>query len=219
MAKKKKEGGIRCLAHRTYLRSGSSKTSVQGIRVDIMGSQKTELSDMAESIAYANTATPADVLAVWGAMEHEIMRALENGRRVSLGRLGTLRLEVGTKPGKSTARSITSKDIEAKGITFTPSKQLAQKLKELTFERPDLELFPNLQHAYTALSQGGNMPCVVNAANEVCVAAFLNDRVKFTDMPKLIERAMQNTPYILAPTLEDYLETDKEVRRTVEEWI
>lgn len=92
-------------------------------------------------------------------------------------------------------------------------------LKELTFERPDLELFPNLQHAYTALSQGGNMPCVVNAANEVCVAAFLNDRVKFTEMPKLIERAMQSTPYILAPTLEDYLETDKEVRRRVEEWI
>ena len=134
MAKKKKEGGIRCLAHRTYLRSGSSKASVQGIRVDIMGSQKTELSDMAESIGYANTATPADVLAVWGAMEHEIMRALENGRRVSLGKLGTLRLEVGTKPGKSTARSITSKDIEAKGITFTPSKELKQKLKEFTFE-------------------------------------------------------------------------------------
>ena len=92
-------------------------------------------------------------------------------------------------------------------------------LKELTFERPDLELFPNLQHAYTALSQGGNMPCVVNAANEVCVAAFLKDRIKFTEMPRLIERAMQNTPYILAPTLEDYLETDKEVRRIVEEWI
>ena len=134
MAKKKKEGGIRCLAHRTYLRSGSSKTSVQGIRVDIMGSQKTELSDMAESIAYANTATPADVLAVWGAMEHEIMRALENGRRVSLGRLGTLRLEVGTKPGKSTARSITSKDIEAKKVTFAMSKQLKQAISELTFE-------------------------------------------------------------------------------------
>ena len=63
------------------------------------------------------------------------------------------------------------------------------------------------------------MPCVVNAANEVCVAAFLKDRIKFTEMPRLIERAMQNTPYILAPTLEDYLETDKEVRRIVEEWI
>ena len=92
-------------------------------------------------------------------------------------------------------------------------------LKELTFERPDLELFPNLQHAYTALAHGGNMPCVVNAANEVCVAAFLNDRIRFIEMPKLIERAMQETPYILNPTLENYLETDKEVRKMVESWI
>ena len=63
------------------------------------------------------------------------------------------------------------------------------------------------------------MPCVVNAANEICVAAFLNDRIGFTDMPKLIERAMQSTTYILKPTLEDYLETDKEVRRMVSEWV
>ena len=134
MAKKKKEGGIRCLAHRTYLRSGSTKASVQGIRVDIRGNQKTELKDLAESIGYANSATPADVLAVWSAMEREIIRALEDGRRVSLGSLGTLRLEIGTKPGKSTAKSITGKDIEAKGITFTPSKEVNQRLKELTFE-------------------------------------------------------------------------------------
>ena len=92
-------------------------------------------------------------------------------------------------------------------------------LKELTFERPNLELFPNLQHAYTALAHGGNMPCMVNAANEVCVAAFLNDKIRFIDMPLLIERAMQKTPYILSPTLEDYLETDKEVRRMGESWI
>ena len=92
-------------------------------------------------------------------------------------------------------------------------------LRELTFETPDLERFPNLQHAYTALSHGGNMPCVVNAANEICVDAFLKDRIGFTDMPKLIERAMQTTPYILKPSLEDYLETDKEVRRMVSEWV
>ena len=92
-------------------------------------------------------------------------------------------------------------------------------LRELTFETPDLERFPNLQHAYTALSHGGNMPCVVNAANEICVDAFLKDRIGFTDMPKLIERAMQTTPYILKPSLEDYLETDTEVRRMVSEWV
>lgn len=134
MAKKTKKSGIRCIAHRCYLRSGSSKASVQGIRVDVMGSQKTTLKDMAESIGHANSATPSDVLAVWDAMEHEIVRALENGRRVALGNLGTLRLEIGTKQGKSTARSITSKDVEAKGVTFQPSKQLSRQLKEFTFE-------------------------------------------------------------------------------------
>ena len=92
-------------------------------------------------------------------------------------------------------------------------------LKELTFEKPNLELFPNLQHAYTALAQGGNIPCVVNAANEICVAAFLEERIKFTDMPKLIARAMEKATYILKPTLDDYLETDKEIREMVKSWI
>ena len=92
-------------------------------------------------------------------------------------------------------------------------------LKELTFEKPNLELFPNLQHAYTAIAQGGNIPCVVNAANEICVAAFLEERIKFTDMPKLIARAMEKATYILKPTLDDYLETDKEIRALVESWI
>ena len=92
-------------------------------------------------------------------------------------------------------------------------------LKELTFEKPNLELFPNLRHAYTALAEGGNIPCVVNAANEICVAAFLEERIKFTDMPKLIERAMEKATYILKPTLDDYLETDREIRAMVSEWI
>ena len=92
-------------------------------------------------------------------------------------------------------------------------------IREFTFEKPDLELFPNLRLAYEALAKGGNIPCVVNAANEICVAAFLNDRVKFTDMPRLIERAMNEATYILKPTLDDYLETDKEIRRRVKEWI
>ena len=82
-----------------------------------------------------------------------------------------------------------------------------------------MELFPNLRHAYNALATGGNIPCVVNAANEVCVAAFLEERIKFTDMPKLIERAMCNAEYILKPTLEEYIETDLATRRKVSEWI
>ena len=92
-------------------------------------------------------------------------------------------------------------------------------LKELTFEKPNLELFPNLKHAYDSIAMGGNIPCVVNAANEICVAAFLKEQIKFTDMPKLIGRAMEQATFILKPSLDDYLETDREVRRMVEEWI
>lgn len=134
MAKKTKKSGIRCIAHRCYQRSGSNKASIQGIRVDIMGSQKTTLKEMAESIGHANSTTPSDVLAVWDAMEREIIRLLEDGRRIALGNLGTLRLEVGIKSGKSTAKSITNKDIVAKGLTFQPSKKLNQVISGLAFE-------------------------------------------------------------------------------------
>lgn len=92
-------------------------------------------------------------------------------------------------------------------------------VKELTFEKPDTERFPNLRLAYEALAMGGNMPCVVNAANEVCVAAFLADKIKFTDMSRLIERAMQSANYTLTPTIEDYFDTDADVRKMVENWI
>ncbi len=92
-------------------------------------------------------------------------------------------------------------------------------VKELTFEKPDTERFPNLRLAYEALAMGGNIPCVVNAANEVCVAAFLADKIKFTDMSRLIERAMQSANYTLTPTIEDYFDTDADVRKMVENWI
>lgn len=93
------------------------------------------------------------------------------------------------------------------------------KLGELTFEKPNLELFPNLRHAYDALAMGGNMPCVVNAANEVCVAAFLANRIKFTDMSRIIERAMQSANFTIKPTLDDYIATDAEVRKMADNWI
>ena len=120
----KKQGAIPCKVTRRYLRNGSTKSSVQGVRVSISHGQRTELEDIAHSINHANSATVADVLAVWNAMEEEIIRALKDGRRIALGHLGTLRLEVGTKPGKSTSKNITSSDIVAKGLTFQPSKRL-----------------------------------------------------------------------------------------------
>lgn len=93
------------------------------------------------------------------------------------------------------------------------------KMGQMTFEKPNLELFPCLKHAYDALAMGGNMPCVVNAANEICVSAFLNERIGFTDISRLIERAMQSAEYKLKPTLDDYIATDAEVRKMVETWI
>ena len=92
-------------------------------------------------------------------------------------------------------------------------------MKELTFEQPDTERFPNLQLAYQALTMGGNMPCVLNAANEVCVSAFLKEKIKFTEMSRLIERAMQSVDYRLKPTLDNLFDTDKQTRRMVEGWI
>ncbi|MBQ5663519.1 MAG: 1-deoxy-D-xylulose-5-phosphate reductoisomerase [Bacteroidaceae bacterium] len=92
-------------------------------------------------------------------------------------------------------------------------------MKELTFEQPDTERFPNLQLAYHALTMGGNMPCVLNAANEVCVAAFLSDKIKFTEMSRLIERAMQSVDYRLKPTLDNLFDTDKQTRQMVKGWI
>ena len=89
----------------------------------------------------------------------------------------------------------------------------------LTFEQPDLQTFRNLQLAFDALAKGGNMPCIVNAANEVAVAAFLRDEVGFLEMSDLIETCMSRATFILKPTLDDYVQTDTEIRKMAEEWL
>ncbi|MFI5140402.1 MAG: 1-deoxy-D-xylulose-5-phosphate reductoisomerase, partial [Sphingobacteriales bacterium] len=83
---------------------------------------------------------------------------------------------------------------------------------ELTFEKPDIKTFRNLAIAFEALKQGGNMPCIVNAANEIAVAGFLNKNIGFLAMSRVIEECMQQIPYIGSPVLDDYLNTDKETR-------
>ena len=93
------------------------------------------------------------------------------------------------------------------------------KCRELTFEAPDTHRFRNLALAYEALHQGGNLPCIVNAANEVVVAAFLADRISFLGMSDIIEQAMQRIPFIAQPTYEDYVATDAETRKKAAEWI
>ncbi|WP_028668639.1 1-deoxy-D-xylulose-5-phosphate reductoisomerase [Runella zeae] len=89
----------------------------------------------------------------------------------------------------------------------------------LTFEQPDLKTFRNLQFAFDALECGGNMACIVNAANEIAVAAFLRDEVGFLEMSDLIETCMQKVTFIEKPTLDDYIETDAETRKVAEEWV
>ena len=83
---------------------------------------------------------------------------------------------------------------------------------KLTFEQPNTKNFRNLALAFEALNQGGNMPCILNAANEVVVQAFLNDRISFLQMPEIIEQIMEKASYLKNPNLEDYMQTDKEVR-------
>src|SRR5574344_1175912 len=83
----------------------------------------------------------------------------------------------------------------------------------LTFEKPDLTRFRNLDLAYKALNQGGNMPCIINAANEVVVDAFLHDKISFLAMSDVIENTMSKVAFISKPTYEDYVNTDDEARK------
>ena len=92
-------------------------------------------------------------------------------------------------------------------------------LTSLTFEQPDPVRFRNLALSFEALERGGNMACILNAANEVCVAAFLKERVGFLQMSDVIEHTMQRVAFIAKPTYEDYVATDAEARRIACEMI
>ena len=89
----------------------------------------------------------------------------------------------------------------------------------LTFEEPDMERFRNLAFAFDAVRKGGNMPCILNAANEVVVAAFLRDEIGFLQMSDVIEKTMAKATFIPVPTYEDYVATDAEARKIAEKLI
>ncbi|MGD9978151.1 MAG: 1-deoxy-D-xylulose-5-phosphate reductoisomerase [Bacteroidales bacterium] len=90
-------------------------------------------------------------------------------------------------------------------------------LSQLTFEQPDIQKFPNLALAREALLKGGNFPCILNAANEIAVASFLQNDIGFTEMPEVIAAVLSKLPFIQTPSLEDYEQTDSEARiKTVE---
>lgn len=85
-------------------------------------------------------------------------------------------------------------------------------VRNLTFEDPDVKTFRNLALAMEALEKGGNLACIMNAANEIVVFAFLRNRINFLDMTTIIEKTMQQVPFIQDPTLEDYFESDAAAR-------
>lgn len=91
------------------------------------------------------------------------------------------------------------------------------KCTTLTFEQPDTERFRNLTLAYEALNRGGNMPCILNAANEIVVAAFLEDQVGFLDMSNIIEKTMEKVSFVQLPVYDDYVATDREARKIAKE--
>ena len=89
----------------------------------------------------------------------------------------------------------------------------------LTFEQPDLATFRNLGLAYEAMNQAGNMPCILNAANEIAVSSFLKDEVGFLQMSDVVEHCMKNISFLKSPTYEDYVRTDEETRIKALEYI
>lgn len=93
------------------------------------------------------------------------------------------------------------------------------KLQSLHFEEADAERFPCLRLAYEAIEQGGNMPCILNAAGEVTNLAFRNKQIGFMDMPKFIEKAMHEAQFIANPTLDDLFATDKAIRELTQSYI
>lgn len=96
--------------------------------------------------------------------------------------------------------------LNVKPLNFT-------ELAILTFEKPDTDKFRNLAFAYQAVEKGGNMPCILNAANEIAVASFLQEKTGYLQMSEIIEKTMQSVSFVNNPSLEDYLKTDKEARR------
>ena len=90
---------------------------------------------------------------------------------------------------------------------------------QFDFHKPDTDTFPSLRLAYEALKKGGNLPCILNAANEAAVFAFLENKISFLRISEIIEKCMMKAPFVEKPTLEDYQQTDREVRRLAETFI
>ncbi len=91
-------------------------------------------------------------------------------------------------------------------------KMTIEDMALLTMERPDTDKFPLLNTAYAAARTGGTAPCVMNAANEIAVASFLQDKIRFTDIYNIIEKTMAQAPHIDCPGYEDYVRSNQFAR-------
>ncbi|MGI6073454.1 MAG: 1-deoxy-D-xylulose-5-phosphate reductoisomerase [Fermentimonas sp.] len=91
-------------------------------------------------------------------------------------------------------------------------------LSQLTFEKVDTEVFSNLALAYESIDKGGNVPCILNAANEIAVSMFLENKIGFLQMTEIIEHTLSKMPFVSSPSLTDYLSTDKEARLIAKEY-
>lgn len=143
-------GTIKCRGTRRCIRNGAETGELWGIRVTVANTQRVEVKDMAANINDAMSLTDTDVIAAWRALEGEITNALMQGRRVSLGGLGTLSLEVGTATRKAADEELRNTEIVAKGVTFRPSKNLAQQISGLAFEWDGVVKQPLADDALTA---------------------------------------------------------------------
>jgi len=90
---------------------------------------------------------------------------------------------------------------------------------EFTFETPDTEIFRNLAISYEALDRGGNWPCIMNAANEIAVEAFLEERIGFLEIPEIIEKTLGRSTFVKEPGLEELIESDRQARLITKEQI
>ncbi len=98
-------------------------------------------------------------------------------------------------------------------------KMTIDDMATLTFERPDFEKFPLLSTAYAAARRGGTAPCVMNAANEIAVASFLQNQIRFTDIYRIIEKTMELSPHVNNPTYDDYVASNADARKRAAELI
>ena len=92
------------------------------------------------------------------------------------------------------------------------SKLTLEQYAQLTFERPDMERFPLLRYAFDAVAEGGNMPCIMNAANEIAVAAFLNDAIDYPSIARIVAETMAHVEFIASPGYEEYVHTNQLAR-------